>query len=136
MKKLIPIVMLALLIGCGGGVKTERLTGNDGKTLSRSTFTTAGTPREAVDKAVALMIRLKLQSGGSSSWLGSAKDFTVKSDYYSASVAAKTVAGEQVDVSSTWIEQGKSLVTVISSLTEAQHKDLVQQIREAQQPTK
>lgn len=134
MRKIIPIVMLALLIGCTSGVKTERLTGSDGKTLNKSTFTTGGTPREAVDKAVALMIRLKLQSSGNSGWLGS-KEWQVKSDYYSASVAAKTAAGEQVDVTATWVEQGTTRVDVISSLTEAQHKDLVRQIMEAQQPS-
>jgi hypothetical protein len=134
MKYAIPLV-LAFLIGCTSGVKTERLTGNDGKTLSRSAFTTAGTPREAVDKAVALMIRLKLQSGGNSGWLGS-KEWTVKSDYYSASVDAKTAAGEEIDVTATWVEQGETKVEVISSLTEAQHKDLVRQIIEAQNVTR
>lgn len=126
---LIPVVLLALLAGCSAGAKTERLTGQDGRTLSRSTFTAAGSPREAVDRAVALMIRLKFQpDNGGGGWFGSSKDWKVQSDYYSASVKAKTAAGEQIDVSAKWIRQGKTEVAVISSLPAAQHKDLVRQI--------
>ena len=122
------ILVLLLLAGCFGPT-TERTVGSDGRAIGVTTMTTPYTPKQTIERAVNVMKRLQLS--GDSTWGGglfSGTEWTIKSDYYSATTRGKTAAGEGIDLTATWIADGKTELKIRSSLTEAQHSDLVAQI--------
>jgi hypothetical protein len=125
-------LLLCLALGGCFGPTTEKTTTSDGKSLDVTTLTTPYTPKQSVERVVAVMKRLQL-GGDSGSWnlFGGGDDWSIKSDYYSATTHGKTAAGEKIDVIATWIADGKTELKIQSTLSDAQHRNLVQQIADA-----
>jgi hypothetical protein len=122
------MVLLLAAAGCVGGATTERAVGADGKPINISRLTTSYTPRETVDRSVAVMKRLQLHAAGGGGLFGGGKDWVVRSDYYSATTRANTAAGEAVELVAKWMADGKTELTARTTLNEAQHRNLVEQI--------
>jgi hypothetical protein len=131
MSRVLHVILLAALLtaaGCVGGATTERTIGPDGKPINLSRLSTGYTPRETVDRSVGVMKRLQLHPAGGGGLFGGSRDWVVRSDYYSASTRANTAAGEAIELVATWVADGKTELTARTTLNEAQHRNLIDQI--------
>ena len=126
MRRIVLGVMLCVMLGGCFGPTTERTTNADGKSIGVTTLTAPYAPKETIERAVTVMKRLQI-TGDSGGWLGGS-DWSIKSDYYSATTHGKTAAGEKIDLTATWQAEGKTELKVQSTLSEAQHGNLLDQI--------
>ncbi len=136
-KQLCLITIIGLFAGgCGvfgGGNQPTQAVDESGEVWQVSRVSADLSPQETMRRAINACRRLQLTPPKSSGFFSGEPDpnnWPTQADYFSAKAAARTIAGETIELMASWQGSNESQLTVRSKLAQNQHIRLVAAIRE------